>query len=303
MDYVRRDGAAEILVNRFGEVWVEYAGRLPEPEQDARLTRGYFERLARILSNDLNIVDFWKKPILAAILPGGHRLQLNIGPFVQSGIAVSIRVNRNIAFDLAGYSIDEATRGVILDAFTHRKNIIISGGTNTGKTQFMNALMRQLDPNERVIAAEDTPEVILRHVPNRVEFTVNRQATETDIQYRDVIDSMTRMRPDRIVVGEMSIQNTWILLRLLNTGHGGLLTTIHADSPAGAFDAIERNIQLANLPIDGIRTFFMDHIDLVLQIARKPGATPGAFTRYLSDMYRRPLYPAPSAPLHVQAAQ
>ena len=291
MRWVNAKNAAEVIINRYEEVILECHGEEPKAHRDPQLNQEYFERLARMLSNKLEIIDFEKKPILATKLPGGHRLQLNIGSFVLSGIAVSVRVASTREFTFADYACDDATIALLTRAMAEGLNIVISGGTFSGKTQFMNALGKFVPEGQRLLTAEDVDELKIGHVHNQARFIVNRLATREDITYRDVIDSMTRMRPDRIWVGEMSIQNTWILLRLLDTGHSGLLTTIHADSPAGVFDAIERNIQLAGYDTAGVRQFFTDKLDLIVQIRRRPGT----HVREVSQIYQRG-QPVPARP-------
>lgn len=291
MRWVNYKNAAEIIINRYEEVILECHGEDPRPIRDPALNQEYFERLARLLSNKLEVIDFEKKPILATKLPGGHRLQLNIGSFVLSGIAVSVRVASTREFTLENYACDTESIDLLKRAMKEGLNIVISGGTFSGKTQFMNALGKFVPDGQRLLTAEDVDELKIDHVHNQARFIVNRLATREDITYRDVIDSMTRMRPDRIWVGEMSIQNTWILLRLLDTGHSGLLTTIHADSPAGVFDAIERNIQLAGYDTAGVRAFFMEKLDMIVQIRRHPGT----HIREVSQIYLRG-QPLPAKP-------
>lgn len=274
MKYVAPRGAkkkrvAEILINRFEEVWIELAGEDPYPLQDSALNWEYFDRLARLLSNQNEITNFADKPILKVTLPGGHRLTLGIGKFIKSGIAVSIRVANGRRFTLGDYGLTQGQLDRIHDAVANKANIIISGGTFSGKTQFMNAVLQLLDKRDRVLSGEDVDELDLSHCPNRVEFLLNQQSTALNINYTDIIDMMTRMRPDRILVGELSINNTWTLLRLLNSGHGGLLTTVHADSPDLAFRAIERNVQLAGHSTNGVNEYFKETIDLVIQIKRR----------------------------------
>lgn len=277
MKYVEPRGSkkkrvAEVIVNRFGEVWVELAGEDPYPILDPALNFEYFDRLARLLSNQNEIVNFVDKPILKVTIPGGHRLTLGIGKFIKSGIGVSIRVANGRRFTLADYGLTEGQLERIHDAVAHKANIVISGGTFSGKTQFMNAVLQLLDKRDRVLSGEDVDELDIEHCPNRVEFLLNQQSTSLSINYTDIIDMMTRMRPDRIIVGELSINNTWTLLRLLNSGHGGLITTVHADSPDLAFRAIERNVQLAGHSTNGVNEYFKETIDLVIQIKRRPNS-------------------------------
>ena len=266
-----RKGLAELMCNSFGEVWLEFDGRAPVKEKAPELDRAWWERLARIISNEQSVIDFTKKPYLPAILPGGHRLQLCLGDTVRSGIAAGIRVWRPRMHTIEdfGFSAEQIAR--VREHVELRRNILISGGTFSGKTGLMNALAKLVSPADRIITAEDTPELTLDHLPNRVEFIVNRLATHEDVGYRDVIDAVTRLRPDRFWCGEMSVGNSWILLRMLNTGHGGLITTIHADSPDLAFAAIVRNIQLAGFPTDGVEAFVRDTVHCVVQVPRQHG--------------------------------
>jgi type IV secretory pathway ATPase VirB11/archaellum biosynthesis ATPase len=277
MKYVEPYGAkkkrvAEVIINRFGEVWIELAGEDPHPVKDSALNFEYFDRLARLLSNQNEITNFGDKPILKVTIPGGHRLTLGIGKFIKSGIAVSIRVANGRRFTLDDFGMTLEQLAAVHHAIEHRANILISGGTFSGKTQFMNAMMQLLDPRDRVLSGEDVDELDMSRCANRVEFLLNQQATALNINYADIIDMMTRMRPDRIVVGELSISNTWTLLRLLNSGHGGLITTVHADSPDLAFRAIERNVQLAGYSTNGVNGYFKEMIDLVIQIKRRPNS-------------------------------
>lgn len=274
MKYVAPQGpkkqrVAEVLVNRFGEVWVELAGEDPKPIKDPALDFIYFDRLARLLANSNEIIKFEDKPILKVTIPGGHRLTLGIGPFIKSGIAVSIRVANGRRFTLDDYSMNHQQIAEVREAVARRANIIISGGTYSGKTQFMNAILNLLDPRDRILSGEDVDELDIAHCHNRVEFLVNQQATSLAINYTDIIDMMTRMRPDRIILGELSISNTWTLLRLLNSGHGGLITTVHADSPDLAFQAIERNVQLAGHSTNGVKEYFKETVDIVIQLKRR----------------------------------
>lgn len=293
MKYIGRKGATEILVNRFKEVWVECAGEDPRAFTDAALDQGYFERLARLMSNELDITNFDKKPILKASLPGKHRMTLAIGRFVKSGIALSVRVARNVRFELSSYGATPEQIDIITDAIARKANIVISGGTYSGKTQFMNALLRKLDPRDRILSAEDVDELELDHSENRVEFLINQLQADLQVGYNDVIDAMTRMRPDRIIVGELSIANTWTLLRLLNTGHGGLITTVHADSPDLAFRAIERNVQLAGQSTSGVTEYFRETIDVVIQLRRRPNS----HIREVAALYLKPSLESRSAAL------
>lgn len=292
MRWVNQRNTAEVHVNAFEEVFLECHGEPMRRIKDPALSQEYFERLARMLSNSLEIKDFYKTPIIDTKLPGGHRLHMDIGAHVISGIAASVRVATTREFSLSDFNCDEQTSGLLQQAMAAGLNIVISGGTFSGKTQFTNALGKFIPPGLRLLVAEDVEELKLGHVENLVRYIVSRRDTSLHVTYQHIIDGMMRMRPDRIWVGEMSIQNTWGLLRLLNTGHSGLLTTIHADSPADVFHAIERNIQLAGISTVGVREYFMGKIDMIVQIHRNPGT----HVREVAEIYKRgdELRPSPT---------
>jgi len=283
MKYVNMPNASEVLVNRFREVIVETADNEKRKYKADRLDKDYFKSLSLMLSNMNDIKGFDLKPILYIPLPGLHRLTLGIGPFVESGITVSIRVGRRQRFTLPQFNATPEQIAIIAAAVREKKNIVVSGGTFTGKTQFINAVLLLLDPDERVISAQDVPELDLEHIDNRVGFQLNQHEMELKVTYNDVISMSTRLRPDRIIVGELTISNAWSLLRLLNNGQGGLMTTVHANSPEMVFSAIARNVQLAGFPLEGVNEFFRENIDMIIQLQRNHYTN----TREVADIYFR----------------
>lgn len=280
--YLRRRGVVELQVNEPGFIWVEIDGKTAVREKAPDLTLEYFQGLGRVLSNKEGIADFFARPHLAVALPGGHRLQLCLGRSVKSGIAMSIRVWRPRRFELGDFDMPPGAAGLIRAAIAEKWNVIVSGGTFSGKTQFLNACLAHVPGVDRVITIEDAPELDISHVANKCEFIVNRLERDEQIGYSAVIDACTRLRPDRIICGELSIDNAHTVLRFLNSGHGGFWTTVHANSPELALHAICRNIQLAGHATEGVDDFFRATIDVVLQVGRVRGTS----RRRVLDIWR-----------------
>ena len=192
---------------------------------------------------------------------------------VTSGVALSIRIWRPRAFGLVDYGLGEHHRSLIETAVAERWNILVSGGMFSGKTTLTNAIIGQIPETERVISVEDTPELDFTHLENKVQFVVARLTTAENIGYNEVLGAIQRLRPDRTLIGELSDQNTALLSRLLNMGHAGTLSTLHADSPELAFSALQTNAALAGMAEYGAHAaaeVFRKNIDLIIQIERLP---------------------------------
>ncbi|MDQ4086539.1 MAG: Flp pilus assembly complex ATPase component TadA, partial [Pseudomonadota bacterium] len=163
--------------------------------------------------------------------------------------------------------------GMLAAAVRARKNILISGGTSTGKTTFLNALIREIPIEERLILVEDTPEVHVRH-PNAVGLlAVRGELGEARVTANDLISASLRMRPDRIILGELRGEEAFAFLRAVNTGHPGSMTTVHADSPQRAIEqivllALQAGTQLNR---DDVRHYVASTVDIFVQLARVGG--------------------------------
>lgn len=269
--YLTRPGVVEIRANEPGKIWLEIPGTGSFSEDVPGITLEVYKALARAIAHGKNVVDFWNKPYLATSMPGGHRLQLCLGQSVETGVAMSIRMFTPRRYTLDDYQIPTAWRAEMLAALLAKKNIVISGGTFSGKTQFANACLASIPEKDRIISVQDTVELDLLRFKDKVSFIVDRLVTQEAVNYQTVIDAVTRLRPDRVIVGELNMENTWIMLRLLNTGHGGLLTTVHANDPELAFDAITENVLLTK-DIDHavLDRAFRRRIDMIVQIERVP---------------------------------
>ncbi len=290
----------EILVNRPGEVWVERIGaaqmeRHEVPSIDAQLLDRLAQQIARINHQGVSR----ETPLLAATLPDGARVQMVLPPATRGDIALAIR--KHIVHDLTlddylnsnglsqltsksdieqdvtqSLSIKHAANdylGFLRDAVAARKTILLSGGTSSGKTTLLNALLKEIPSDERVIAIEDTPEIKLSR-PNAIGLiAVAGDQGEARVNTDDLMRASLRMRPDRLLVGELRGQETVTFLRAINTGHPGSLSTIHASSPDGAFEQISLMCMQAGLGLTRAETihYAKSVIDIVVQMGRRAG--------------------------------
>jgi type IV secretion system protein VirB11 len=295
-----RPDVTDIYVNRPGELWVETTGGAIERHDAPGLDEPTLARLARQIAALSHQGISREHPLLSATLPDGARVQVVAPPATRGGVAIAIR--KHVSPDLALQDYVEAgafadTRGrtgmdqshgdqalaaqleagdvagMLAAAVKGRKNILISGGTSTGKTTFLNALLREVPDEERLILIEDTPELQTRH-ENLVGLLAARSALgEAQVTANDLLSASLRMRPDRIILGELRGDEAYAFLRAVNTGHPGSMTTVHADS---AERAVEQIVLLAlqagtQLNREDIRHYVRNTVDVFVQLERIAG--------------------------------
>lgn len=286
--YLTDESVCEVMVNQPGEVWIERAGGAMERHTDAainpQLLRRLAEQIARFTHQGVNR----EQPLLGATLPCGVRLQFIGPPATRSGWALAIRRHRLVDVPLAAWRPGAAlarpqtgaqdsppidSLGWIADAVRRRQTVLISGGTSSGKTTFLNTLLREIDPQDRVILIEDTPEIHIR-APNALGLVAVKGALgEARVTVDDLLQASLRMRPDRIVLGELRGGEAVTFLRAINTGHPGSFTTIHANSCRGALDQLALMTMQAGLGLshaDAVR-YACSVIDIVVQLRRESG--------------------------------
>ena len=164
-----------------------------------------------------------------------------------------------------------------------RKTIVLAGGTSSGKTTLLNALVKEIDPAERLILIEDAPEIRLIHA-NAVGLIATRgDGGEAKVDAEDLLQAALRMRPDRILLGELRGREAFAFLRAVNTGHPGSITTLHADSPAGAIDQIAMLALLSGIDVgwDAVRAYIRHVVDVVVQLKRIDGVRQVTSIDYL----------------------
>jgi type IV secretion system protein VirB11 len=296
--WLDRADVTDILVNQPGEVWIDGANgfeRVASPE----VTDVMLQRLAQQIAAHSAQGVSREYPLLAATLPDGARVQVATPPATRKHVTLAIRKHVVQDLTLADYNAAgafaqirkagggreaaDAELAALLDrgdmpaffskAVRQGRNIVISGGTGTGKTTFLNALLKEIPQNDRLIVIEDTPEVKLAH-PNAVGLVaVGSELGEARVGIDELLRASLRMRPDRLMVGEIRGPEAFTFLRAVNTGHPGSLTTVHADSPEGALEQIAFMTLQAGLTLT--RADVIDYarsvIDIVVQLGRVAG--------------------------------
>ncbi len=294
-----RPEVTDIYINRPGECWVEMLGggieRYPLPELDAARLWQLARQIASLSHQGISR----EHPLLAAILPDGARVQVVAPPATRGHLALAIRKHVVDGMGLADYLATGAFNGAALahganaarpspqpsdespaglaqwlgDLVRARANIMISGGTSTGKTTFLNALLREIPAEERLIVIEDTPELQLP-LDNAVGLVaVKGELGEARVTTDDLLQAALRMRPDRIIVGELRGVEAYAYLRAVNTGHPGSITTIHADSPEGALEQLALIVLQSGTQLrrDDIIQYATQVIDVIVQLERIGG--------------------------------
>jgi pilus assembly protein CpaF len=266
----------EIMVNGTGAIFVERAGQLlhvPNVTLTERNLQVAVRNIARALGDDISI----DKPLLDSRLPDGSRVAAVLPPCSVGGTTLTIR-----KFQYRQFTIDELVRiGTLSDtlvaelrhAIDRRENLLISGGTGTGKTTLLNALAALLPPEDRLVLIEDTTELRLDK-PNLVRFEARReQVGLAAVTIRDLLRATLRHRPDRVLLGEVRGGEAFDLLMALNTGHAGTLSTIHANSAEQALARFTSCVLQSGveLPYAAIRQQIADSIHHVLHLERRHG--------------------------------
>ena len=306
--WLTRDDVTDILVNRPGEVWVETVAGETQRFDAPQLTEIDLARLARQVAGASSQGLNREQPLLSASLPDGARVQIVAPPATRDGLILAIRkhaisdlsmaeLGRAGLFDPpatgAGAQVDRDLdallaasdfKGFLTLAVRRRKTIVLSGGTSSGKTTLLNALVKEINLSERLVVIEDTPEIRLEH-PNAVGLiAVRGELGEARVGADDLLQASLRLRPDRILLGELRGAEAFSFLRAVNTGHPGSITTVHADSPSGAIDQITMLALLSGVDMDwsAIQAYARRVIDVVVQLKRTDGR------RAISEILFRP---------------
>ncbi|MDR6905394.1 pilus assembly protein CpaF [Agromyces sp. 3263] len=264
----------EIMVNRYDQIYVERAGKLFESRSrftsEAQLRRV----IERIVSRVGRRIDE-SSPLVDARLEDGSRVNAIIPPLAVDGSSLTIRKFASTPYrvdDLIGFATITREMATLLDAAVRAKlNILVSGGTGTGKTTLLNVLSGFIPGDERIITIEDAVELQLQqeHVV-RLESRPANIEGRGEITIRELVRNSLRMRPDRIVIGEVRGGESLDMLQAMNTGHEGSISTIHANSPRDALARLETLVLMAgmDLPLRAIREQIASAIDIIVQISR-----------------------------------
>jgi pilus assembly protein CpaF len=264
----------DIMVNGPHQVYVERGGKLELSNVRLRDDAHVMNIATRIVSRIGRRIDE-SNPLCDARLPDGSRVNIIIPPLAIDGPSMSIRKfsKRRITLDIMGHqgNMSPAMATVLKIAGRSRLNILISGGTGSGKTTLLNAISQMIDPGERVVTIEDAAELQLQqpHVVRLETRPANLEGTGA-IDMRDLVKNALRMRPDRIILGEIRGSEAIDMLQAMNTGHDGSLGTIHANRPREALTRLENMIGMSgiNLPSRAMRTQIASALDMIVQVSR-----------------------------------
>jgi pilus assembly protein CpaF len=268
------DTISEIMVNGPQDVWIEREGLLHRTT--ARFTdESHLRRIINKMVAEVGRRIDEAQPMVDARLPDGSRINAVIPPLSLSGALLTIRKFGSERLDMDALvrlgTLSPQTTDLLRRCVEARLNILITGGTGTGKTTLLNALSTAIPDSERIVTIEDAAELRLaqRHVL-RLECRPRNIEGEGEIAIRDLVRNSLRMRPDRIVVGEVRGAEALDMLQALNTGHDGSLSTAHANSPRDALARLETMVLMAgyDLPLRAIRQQIASALDLIIHLER-----------------------------------
>lgn len=303
-------GVNEISINRPQEVWIEKGGEMRKATLEI-LDFMYLRELCQLIAHSTEQKVSEETPLLSATLPNGFRVQIVIPPACEIGtICLSMRKPSSLNLDLDGYEkigafqnisihevqdvnsialkeflIKNEIKNFLKYAVLYKKNLIISGGTSTGKTTFANAMLKAIPNDERLITCEDAREIEIPDHANRVHLLASKGGQgRAKVTIQDLIEACLRLRPDRIIVGELRGAEAFGFLRAINTGHPGSISTLHADTPKMAIEQLKLMVMQAGLglPPDQIKEYILNVVDAIVQLKRGEKGV-----RYVSEIYFR----------------
>jgi len=277
--FLKDPAVSDILVNTYKQIYVEKQGKLEPTDARFKDDAHLMKIIDKIVSAVGRRVDE-SSPMVDARLADGSRFNAIIPPLAVDGPSVSIRrfavnpleLNDLIMLKTLTPEIAEILQGLV----KAKLNVLISGGTGSGKTTLLNVLSRFIPENERIVIIEDAAELQVKqeHLV-RLESRPPNIEGKGEITQRDLLKNSLRMRPDRIIVGEVRGKEAFDMLQAMNTGHDGSLTTVHANSPRDALLRIETMVAMANLdiPSEFLRRYVSSAIDVVIQASRLTDGT------------------------------
>jgi type IV secretion system protein VirB11 len=306
------NGVNEVIINRPKEIFVEKGGDFRREESEI-LDMSQLMGLARLIAQSTDQTISEEKPLLSATLPNGYRVQIvfppasapgmigfairkvsstqlsldkyqEMGAFDNTSIGESEDPNKKI---LIGLLKENKIKDFLKNAVLMKKNIIISGGTSTGKTTFTNAALAEIPSSERLVTVEDAREVQIPNHKNSLHLLASKGGQgRAKVTTQDLIEACLRLRPDRIIVGELRGSEAFSFLRAINTGHPGSISTLHADTPNMALEQLKLMVMQAGLgmPPDEVKKYISSIVDIVVQLKRGTGGR-----RYISEIYFKDL--------------
>ena len=265
----------EVMINGYDTIFVEKSGKLTRLDEHFENNEDLIRIVQRFVSGMDRTVDA-SNPIVDARLEDGSRVHVVFPPVALDGATVTIRrfsKNPMTIEKLLEYkSITPEVADFLEKVVSSRHNVFVCGGTGSGKTTFLNAISNFIRPWERVITIEDSAELQIKNIPNivRMETRKANSREANEITIRDLIKASLRMRPDRIIVGEVRGEVALDMLQAMNTGHDGSLSTGHANSPEGMLSRLETMVLTgsADLPLEAIRQQIASAVDYIIHLSR-----------------------------------
>jgi type IV secretion system protein VirB11 len=299
-DMLARPDVTDIYVNRPREIWIETTAGAIERHEAPDLDDATLARLARQIAALSHQGISREHPLLSATLPDGARVQVVAPPATRGPLALAIRKHVEPDLTLSDYvesgamaetsvrtKLDRSgtdaqlaallaagdIAGMLAAAVRARRNILVSGGTSTGKTTFLNALIREIPADERLIFIEDTPELAMRHANALGLLAARSTLGEAHVSANELVAASLRMRPDRIILGELRGEEAFAFLRAVNTGHPGSMTTVHSDSAEGAIEQVALLVLQTGtrLSREDVHHYVKQTVDIFVQLGRTGG--------------------------------
>ena len=273
-EFLRDDCITEIMVNGTDNIFIEKLGSLYQSDSCFEDEKRLNDTAMRIASRSNRIVNA-KNPILDTVLDDGSRVCVVLSPVSKNGTSITIRKfydNPLTMEDLInGGTISEEAADYLINAVKQKKNIFMSGGTGSGKTTLLGILGNYIDEDERVVTIEDSAELNLSKIKNwvRLETRGSNTSGDGEITIRRLIKTALRMRPDRLIVGEVRGDEAIDMLQALNTGHAGSLSTGHANSLKDMISRLETMVLYGlDIPIQAIRGQIASALDIIVHLSR-----------------------------------
>jgi pilus assembly protein CpaF len=268
------ESISDIMINGCEQVYIERNGKVELAEVNFVDEKQLVDIAKRMASRVGRRVDE-SSPLCDARLADGSRVNIVIPPIAIDGTSISIRKfkKQSIGLEqLLGFgAMSEEMATLLAIASRCRLNILISGGTGSGKTTMLNALSRNISEGERIVTIEDAAELKMQQ-PHVVRLETRKAGIENtgEIHQRDLVINALRMRPDRIIIGECRGGEAFEMLQAMNTGHDGSMSTLHANTPRDALARVESMVMMAtnNLPLEAIRRTIVSAVDIIIQISR-----------------------------------
>ncbi|MDD3174114.1 MAG: ATPase, T2SS/T4P/T4SS family [Herbinix sp.] len=273
-ELIEDSSITEIMVNGTENIFIEKNGRIYPSSKSFESVQKLEDVVQQIVSHSNRIINE-SCPIVDSRLSDGSRVNIVLSPIAMEGPIITIRkfpnmpitIERLIELESISTEVASFLKQLVIAGY----NIFISGGTGSGKTTFLNVLSNYIPSNERIITIEDSAELQIRNIPNLVRLEVRNANSEgsNEITIRDLIKTSLRMRPDRIIVGEVRDAAAIDMLQALNTGHDGSLSTGHANSPADMLSRLESLVLLgAEIPLIAVRKQIASAINIIVHLGR-----------------------------------